>query len=174
MATTDEIEAVLSKSFDGLNTSFPDMKDKQVNAVIGALNVNDVFISLPTGYGKKQYLPYFRKLLTFYALTVRNFPSSLKQICHIFEQRSDTDSSEVSALYSRAKVETDLAIATSSLYAGDLFACHGRRVRPIPRDSGNRKKKLRLTLFRNINTGDHKDFATWLSRTTNFPIKFPS
>ena len=38
MATTDEIEAALSKSFDSLITIFPDMKDKQVDAVIGALS----------------------------------------------------------------------------------------------------------------------------------------
>ena len=44
------IEAALSKSFDSLSTSFPDMKDKQVDAVI--LSGNDVFICLPTGYGK--------------------------------------------------------------------------------------------------------------------------
>ena len=52
MVTTDEIEAALSKSFDSLITSFPDMKDKQVDAFIGALSGNDVFICLPTGYGK--------------------------------------------------------------------------------------------------------------------------
>ena len=54
MATTDEIEAALSKSFDSLITSFPDMKDKQVDAAIGALSGNDVFHS-PTYGLRKNY-----------------------------------------------------------------------------------------------------------------------
>ena len=68
MATTDEIEAALSKSFDSLITSFPDMKDKQVDAVIGALSGNDVFIRLPTGYGKTiitAVLPHAFDILRF-------------------------------------------------------------------------------------------------------------
>ena len=67
MATMDEIQAALSKSFDSLITSFPDMKDKQVDAVIGALSGNDVVIRLPTGYGKTiiTVLPHTFDILRF-------------------------------------------------------------------------------------------------------------
>ena len=31
---------------------YPDMKDKQIEAAVAFLNGSDVFVSLPTGYGK--------------------------------------------------------------------------------------------------------------------------
>ena len=78
------------------------MKDRQVDAVIGALSGNGVFIRLPTGYEKTiktAVLPHALDILhfagkkCFIGQIYGKVLEPLKQICQIFKQQSDTQSS---------------------------------------------------------------------------------
>jgi superfamily II DNA helicase RecQ len=71
---------------------------------------------------------------------------------------------------SHADIAKDLKVATTSLYYGDIFTARGREESPVPRNSDNRKKKLRPILFKCLNTKERKAFATWLEQTTNFTV----
>ena len=94
----------------------------------------------------------------------------LNQICHDFETESGKEPSPVSNLHSHADIAKDLKVATTSLYYGDIFTARGREESPVPRNSDNRKKKLRPILFKCLNTKERKAFATWLEQTTNFTV----
>ena len=45
-----DIQAAIRKS--GLALGFPELKDKQIEAMSSFLKGKDTFVSLPTGYGK--------------------------------------------------------------------------------------------------------------------------
>ena len=172
MATTDEIEAALSKSFYSLITSFPDMKDKQVDAIIGALSGNDVFICLPTGYGKTiitAVLPHAFDILRFdgekHSIVLCICPlislmMDLRRRLRLMGLTADL----LGSIYSRGSTQED-PTAIAAIAAGEVQC-----VLATPETLFNNPVHRNMLLSK-IFVVDHEDFATWLSRTTNFPIK---
>ena len=164
MATTDEIEAALSKSFDSLITSFPDMKDKQVDAVIGALSGNDVFIRLPTGYGKTiitAVLPHAFDILRFDGEKCSITLCICPLISLMMHLRRRLRLMGLTADLLKSPQEDPTAIA--AIAAGEVQC-----VLATPETLLNNPVHRNM-LLSEIFVVDHKDFATWLSRTTNFP-----
>ena len=52
MAVSSELETAVQLSFESLSTGYLCIRDNQKEAVLAALSGKDVFIRLPTGYGK--------------------------------------------------------------------------------------------------------------------------